>query len=246
MLCTIVRILGNENPPRDHPGKRLAILQTILETEPNFPEVGKHYLINRVWDSAYEAKLTALLQQYHASYSVVPFNWAIPMTHDAICQQGIGINQARNAAIEWGKQQAKYTIVLDGDCQFTREGLQPVLKEMVEGKYAYLSIPFRREATQKPEEPQLAFRFDALLRFNEDLLFGANDKLELLFQLGHDSTPYSDHLQILGEQTRLVGEVMHHTTGDVAAERDNQLRQKLRRDSLAKLVQRIQKRKTEL
>lgn len=246
MLAIIVRILGNENPPRDRPGKRLAVLQTILETEPEFPDVGKHYLVNRIWDTTYQSKVLALLNHHHASYSIIPFDWTITPTHEAICRYGIGINQARNAAILWGSTRARYTVVLDGDCQFTSEGMQPLLEEMQRGNYTYLSIPFRREAAERQEEPQLAFRADAPLRFDSNLPFGANDKLELLFRLGHEQVPYSGHLQISGEQTKLVGEVLHHTTGDPAAERDNRLRQRLRRESLEELVRQIQKRKAEL
>lgn len=161
MLAIIVRILGNENPPRDRPGKRLAVLQTILETEPEFPDVGKHYLVNRIWDTTYQSKVLALLNHHHASYSIIPFDWTITPTHEAICRYGIGINQARNAAILWGSTRARYTVVLDGDCQFTSEGMQPLLEEMQRGNYTYLSIPFRREAAERQEEPQLAFRADA-------------------------------------------------------------------------------------
>ena len=246
MLAVIVRILGNENPPRDCQGKRLEILQKILETEPDFPDVGKHYLVNRIWDSAYQAKVLAILDRHQASYSVIPFDWAIPLTHASVCLHGIGINQARNDAISWGNAKAKYTIVLDGDCQFTTEGLQPILEEMQRGTYTYLSIPFRRESAERQEEPQLAFRHDAALRFDENLPFGQNDKLELLFRLGHEQVPYSGHLQITGDQTKLVGEVLHCTTGPVTAEQDNKLRQRLRQSSLDELVRQVQKRKAEL
>lgn len=241
MLAMIVRILGTENPPRDLPGKRAAALQAILQTEPEFADVGKHYLLNRIWDRGYLKKLITILECHRASYSVIPFDWSIPLTRESLSRKGIAINAARNAAIDWGQSRARYTVVLDGDCQFTSAGLQPILEEMRRDTYTYLSIPFCREATGRQEEPQLAFRQDALLRFDETLAFGQNDKLELLFRLGHDTTPHSGHLEITGDQTRLVGEVQHHSTGSLRTEQDNHVRGQLRAQSLQELARRIRR-----
>jgi hypothetical protein len=245
-LAAIVRILGNENPPRDVPGERVKVLRHILESEPQPPDVGRFFILNRIVSDEYRKELQTLLESYQLPVAILPFNWRIPVTVATIALDGIAINRARNTAIALGSNVARYTIVLDGDCGFTEEGLSPVLEEMRQDRYKYLSIPHRRAGQQIQGEPMLAFRNDADLRFDETRAFGDQDKVELLIRLGHDSTPYSGHLKIEGDQTKLVGEVMHYSTGEAEVEADTEVRGKARRDSLAELTQRVKQRKAEI
>ena len=244
-LAVIIRILGNENPPRDVPGERVKVLRHILENEPQPPDVGRFFVLNRIVSDEYRKELQTLLESYQLPVAVLPFNWKIPVTVATIALDGIAINRARNTAIALGSNVARYIIVLDGDCGFTEEGLSPVLEEMRQDRYKYLSIPHRRAGQQTQGEPMLAFRNDSDLRFDETRAFGAQDKVELLIRLGHDSTPYSGHLKIEGDQTKLVGEVMHYSTGEAGIESDLATREKARRDSMAELTQRVKQRKAE-
>jgi len=245
-LAVIVRILGNENPPRDVPGERVKVLRHILESEPQLSDVGRFFILNRIVSDEYRKELQTLLESYQLPVAVLPFNWKIKTTVESIALDGIAINRARNTAIALGSNVARYTVVLDGDCGFTEEGLSPVLEEMRQDRYKYLSIPHRRAGQEKQGEPMLAFRDDADLRFDETRAFGDMDKIELLIRLGHDPTPYSGHLQIEGDQTKLVGEVMHYSTGEAEIESDSKTRGKARQDSIAELTRRIKQRKVEI
>jgi hypothetical protein len=225
-LAVIIRILGNENPPRDIPGERVKVLKHILENEPQPPEVVRFFILNRIVSDEYRKELQTLLESYQLPVVIIPFNWRIKTTVESVAIHGIAINHARNVAIACGANVARYTIVLDGDC-------------------GYLSIPHRRDGQERQGEPMLAFRNDSELRFDELLAFGQKDKLELLFQLGHDPTPYSGHLKIEGDQTKLVGEVIHYATGEPEIEADNKAREAARRASLQGLARQIVKQKAE-
>jgi hypothetical protein len=245
-LAVIVRILGNENPPRDIVGERIKVLRHILENEPQPPEVLRFFILNRIVSDEYRKELQTLLESYQLPMAILPFNWKIKTTVESVALHGIAINQARNVAIGLGANVARYTVVLDGDCGFTEEGLSPVLEEMRQDSYKYLSIPHRRAGQEKQGEPMLAFRDDADLCFDETRAFGDMDKIELLIRLGHDPTPYSGHLQIEGDQTKLVGEVMHYSTGETDIEFDLKTRGKARQDSLEELTRKIKQRKVEI
>lgn len=212
--AVIFRILGNENPPRDYPGRREQALRHILTAESNFPAVTKWYFLNRIFDRTYRRHLCEVLDQHNAHYVTVDFPRQSPTNIEALKVHGVGLNQARNLAIDLGAKLARYTAVLDGDCFFEQDGWAPIAEEVAQDKHQYLSIPFRRAKNQPCGEPQLMFRNDSEMRFDETLPFGHADKLELLYRLGHDQTPLSGHLKINGNLTRLVGEVQHYCTGN--------------------------------
>lgn len=238
-LAAIVRILGNENPPRDTPGRREQVLRQLLTNEPDFPDVTKWYLLNRLFDRTYRRQLNETLDQYNAHYITFGFDYATPGQEQHIRQQGIQLNSARNYAITAGLALAEYAVILDGDCGFTAEGWAPVAKAMQQNTHSYLSIPHRRVGTEVQGEPMLAFRADSSLRFDESIPFGQADKLELLYRLGHDRTPLSGHLNITGNLTQLVGEVLHYGTGDDHLETSLQDREQLRNDSMRYFAERV-------
>jgi|GEM_PF-1665900 len=231
-LATIIRILGNENPPRDIPGQREQVLKQLLTEEPDFLNVTKWYLLNRLFDRTYRRQLCETLDQHNAHYITFGFDYATPWQEQYVRQQGIQLNAARNYAITAGLALAKYSVVLDGDCGFTTAGWTPVAEAMQQDTHPYLSIPHRRVGTTVQGEPMLAFRNDSELRFNESIPFGQGDKLELLYRLGHDQTPLSGHLKVEGNLTRLVGEVLHYGTGDNSLETSLQEREQIRNDSI--------------
>lgn len=238
-LAAIVRILGNENPPRDIPGRREQVLRQLLTEEPDFLNVTKWYLLNRLFDRTYRRQLCETLDRHNAHYITFGFDYATPWQEQHIRQQGIQLNAARNYAVTAGLALAKYAVVLDGDCGFTTDGWAPVAEAMQQDTHPYLSIPHRRIGTTVQGEPMLAFRNDSELRFNESIPFGQADKLELLYRLGHDQTPLSGHLKIEGNLTRLAGEVLHYGTGDDSLETSLQDREQLRNDSMRLFSERV-------
>jgi len=109
----------------------------------------------------------------------------------------IGLNSARNVAIETGLKQARWVLPLDGNTFMRREALLDLLELIRENPDAkYLVLPMVRifdnsvllERSLKlenvTEEPQLAFRDDSLDRFDEELRYGNRPKAELLVRLG--------------------------------------------------------------
>lgn len=232
-LAAIVRVLGNELPPRDLPGSRIATLRRILIEEPAFPDVVKWFYINRPFDLQYRRELCEVLDQHNSHYITVGFDRTIlPASREQLLRYGIAINSARNEAIAAGLAVAKFAVILDGDCMFTADGWAPVAAAMQANTHYYLSVPHRRENRVEQGEPMLAFGRDSFLRFNERDLFGYGDKLKLLFRLGHSEDADTGHLPVTGDLTKLVGEVLHLSTGDDSTETDADTRIRLREQSL--------------
>lgn len=252
----IVRILGNETPPRDNPGSRLRTLHFILNNEPVFPDTIKLYVLNRIVDDSFKAKLITLLDEYSANYIELPIDWpklaaADELTDDQLNLEVIGINAARNKAIEFGHRFADFSIIFDGDCLFDSNGwelFESAVTERCQKFYRYyFSIPtirtsmenYNQKVEHKLIEPMPVFHRDSLERFDEKLLFGRRDKLELLFRLGHDSTPHEGHCRIIDGQTSLAGYCCHLQTGEEIVELQAIVRSVAREASLQSLYRKV-------
>ena len=249
----IIRIVGNENPPRDLPGSRLQTLEFILKHEPCFPGVPKLYLLNRLVDPEFEAQVCGLLRKYGASWLTVKLEWAalIPgLSNTDLNRQVLAINSARNTAIDFGHLYANHAIVLDGDCIFDQLGWDQFVATTQLQDRKYYSIPSTRTApteylagvTPILGESMLVFHRDAKLRFDVNRLFGDREKLELLFRLGHDPSPDSGHCGIVGDLTCLAGYVCHLHTGTDTVEHNVNVRMAQRRRSLEVLWQKVRER----
>lgn len=250
----IVRILGNENPPRDVIGARLKSLEFTLKNEPSFPDTIKLFLLNRFLDPIFRNQIEELLLERRMRYMELPLDWdklktmqQNKATNEALNLEVIGINSARNVAIDYGHVFATNAIVLDGDCIFDQEGWNQFRQITEEQPSQYYSLPMARiplehysqRLTAPLEESQLAFREDSSLRFDSARLFGDNDKLDLLFRLGHDRTPLTAHLKIEGDKTKLAGYVLHLQTGKNVTESSVLVRCKERNESLRCLFDKV-------
>ena len=199
----IWRIVGNDLPPRHRPGSTLENVRFILEHEPEFGSCGKRWLLNRIVDPDVEAALRDVLDSHGATYESRPFE--VGTTRESVCRydrilRAIDINGARNEIIDRGRTVARYTIPLDGNNFFTAAAWR-AFTDAVE-RYdrtgdgrRYFAVPMARvsshDAALGPEfrldtgdEPQLAVRDDADLRFDERFRYGYRDKMELLLRLG--------------------------------------------------------------
>ncbi len=240
LKATIWRILGNDMPPRDKPGKRLAVLADMLNKEPEYPEAQKWFLLNRIVDPEWHTALCKLLNNSGARYVNVPFNSLLRPDYETIRLQGININAARNEAISFGHAIAPWSVILDGDCTFTKGNWDLILKEMQATEHTpYLSIPHVREGSSNQGEPMLAFHSSSTERFDESIPFGDCDKLNLLWRLGHSKTPGEAAKFVEGSQTKLVGEVTHRSTGVEDTETNLQQRERLRRASIRALCDKV-------
>lgn len=237
--ATVWRILGNELLPRDYPGKRLDVLKYILEHEPELEGAQKWYVVNRLMDILWQRCICELLDRHNAKYVTIPFDRETLPNPADVKLRGINLNNARNAAVRYGHAMTPWSVILDGDCIFDEEGWQPVIEAIRADTHSYLSIPHCRAGTAVLGEPMLAFKRGATELFNDQIPFGDGDKLDLLFRLGHDRTPYNGHLQIHGNMTKLVGKTIHMPTGSDLAEQNLEDRENLRRDSIDWFCDRI-------
>ncbi len=105
-------------------------------------------------------------------------------------------NGARNLALTEGSSIAKWVLPWDGNCFITETGWQEIVQgvksspEMpcfivpmarITDNNLLLDPEFRPDAA---EEPQVIFRKDCGLTFNEDYFYGRRPKVELLWRLG--------------------------------------------------------------
>ena len=250
----IVRILGNENPPRDVLGSRLKALEFTLKNEPSSSDTIKLFLLNRFVDPIFRSQIEELLLEHRVRYLELPLAWdklkamqQAKASNEAFNLEVIGINSARNVAIDYGHVFATHAIVLDGDCIFDQEGWNQFKQTAEEHPSQYYSLPMARISFERYgqklevplEESQLAFREDSSLRFDPNRLFGDNDKLDLLFRLGHDKTPLTAHLKIEGDKTKLAGYVLHLQTGEIATEGSVHVRVDERKVALQRLFAKV-------
>ena len=69
----LYRILGNDLPPRHSAGQTLTNVRFILDHEPAFKHVSKHWVLNRITDPAIEGALIALLTERGQDFLRIPF-----------------------------------------------------------------------------------------------------------------------------------------------------------------------------
>lgn len=105
-------------------------------------------------------------------------------------------NGARNAALQDGKQLAKWILPWDGNCFLTPSAWQEIIEAIKKEPYLkYFSVPMARITDNNNllsnnfipspvEEPQLIFRHDAKEKFNPAYPYGRRPKVELFWRLG--------------------------------------------------------------
>jgi hypothetical protein len=105
-------------------------------------------------------------------------------------------NGARNAALAEGRTLAKWVLPFDGNCFISATGWQEIVAAVKQSPHIpYFIVPMARITDNrlvltpgfKPaaaEEPQILFRRDSRLFFNEDYFYGRRPKVELLLRLG--------------------------------------------------------------
>jgi len=108
----------------------------------------------------------------------------------------MNINGARNQALAFGRTSSDWTFVLDGSC-FVPEGAFHAFRQDLQAlpSVPYLVVPMLRQSDEQDltrvavssayqEEPQIAFRSDAVEQFDEVYPYGVRDKTSLLDRLG--------------------------------------------------------------
>jgi hypothetical protein len=250
---SIYRILGGELPPRDKPGIRMETLKFILEKEPSFPNTHKSWLLNAIPDEEYLRSLCGMLQSYGADYRILHLDRlsynAAQSIEDKILQ-AIPINKARNMAFSLGKEVARFTAILDGDCYFDKDTWEMMSRFIKRDQHRnsslqYYAVPHIRSSIEHVTnneplgslgEPMLIMRDDALIGFDESIPFGKQDKLNLLYKLGYCREPMKGHVLVTEGLCKTVGHVHHLATGDELTETDVRHRIRLRKESVENLL----------
>jgi len=105
-------------------------------------------------------------------------------------------NGARNAALAEGRQLAKWVLPWDGNCFITENAWQGIAEAIgTQPHIPYFVVPMSRvtdnhrllDSQFNPapvEEPQILFRRDSALCFNEKFFYGRRPKVELFWRLG--------------------------------------------------------------
>lgn len=210
----LYRILGNDLPPRHRKNQVLNNLRFILDYETALEGVGKRWVVNRIVDSAYEGKITRLLEERGQEYSVIKFNrgefMAVPeKDFRARTECLTGLNPARNRVLREGRREAVWVLPFDGNCFFTKGGwaglaravagnpdarcaIVPMLRVFDEG--LFLKMISDLPGLEKDEgllkkagvqtEPQVMLRHDSEDEFDENFSYGWLSKVDLLWRLG--------------------------------------------------------------
>lgn len=205
------RIIGNDLPPRHQEGQSLDNLRYQIAHEPEFDDVDKFWVVNRVVDNDARAAIKEELKD-RSSYE-------IDINRDVYgALKGFkdkydyltNVNAARNMCLDLGFRMG-YDIVLpfDGNCFFTLEGWQYCRNDMLNNfNSPYFLVPMARctsydDLSKQPmlkemytfysgnrgvkrhdmTEPQIAFGIDHDMRFNENFRYSEASKVELLWKL---------------------------------------------------------------
>jgi hypothetical protein len=164
----LIRILGNDLPPRHKRGQTRRNTQFILDHEPAVEGCVKLWFVNRIVEPREEAKIIALLERTGQTYWRIPFlkdeyrqaaldtsrvprdypvghpwtPWNIREHHQ--CLYIMNINAARNEAIRVGQELAEWTLPLDGNSVFTLDGLWQLVERLDEHESPYYVVPLYR------------------------------------------------------------------------------------------------------
>lgn len=254
---SIFRIIGNEMPPRDEPNARLNTLKFILDNEPDFSNTIKVWVLNCIVDEERRELISKILEERNQYFIVIPLcktSYFQSKNKSEKIINLIGINKARNVAINHGKKLSEFTFLLDGDCLFNQNLWDKTCKEITEDQKIsnrkFYSVPTSRstfEHSMKSDEPMLlaepmtVHRHDSDRFFDESLPFGEKDKLKFLYEIGHNQESGKHHILLNENLCKSVGMVHHVTGSSYEIELDQKLRIQLRNESIDKLLQQLDK-----
>lgn len=251
MRFTICRIVGNELPPRDTPGSKLACLKWLVDFDRS-PLVQYVYLLNQVVDPIYRDAIREVLKDQHVLE--VPFSiteYRRCQTDDDKIRYAININAARNHGIRYCQQFSDFVACLDQESYFNKLEIPKIIDRIEKDQrrnnrrqhYGVVSKRFHIESipqdvsTLPDAEPMVIVRSDTVRLFDPSIMFGNGDKIELLQYMGYNfSRP---ELVVEHGMSVNVGTCLHVSFGDERAERDIHWRGDLRRQSLQQLLRRI-------
>ena len=167
---SIVRIIGNDLPPRHSPGQSVQNLSTILEREPDFSDTIKIWVLNRIISfdlvAILHEKITlaghccVVIPYRHSDYLLCPHYVPPPTTPIVFsCRKRrrlhifsrrfrlmyiTNVNPARNVAIAIGHTFARWAIPLDGNCMVATDSLAKIKDLTSSLCLRYMVLPMMR------------------------------------------------------------------------------------------------------
>ncbi|WP_269900181.1 alginate lyase family protein [Paenalcaligenes faecalis] len=172
-------------------------------------------------------------------------------------------NGARNAAIAEGRKYADWIFPWDGNCYISDNAWKSIERGLsARADLPCHIVPMERLAsndlildskyTPNPlEEPQIIFRHDANIKFNEKLMYGLQPKVELLKRLGVPGIwdnwtrlyPWNEPLEIIFDKYSYnyswTGWTARLFSGNAEQETDGDERANARRIATIKFIQKI-------
>lgn len=161
----LIRAIGNSLPPRHSASQTLDNLDFLLEHEERFPNMTRHWFVNRIVDKKQEEQVLERLRRSNESFSVIPFDIAeysalpyhhLPddLIHSVLYQTtlsieqklmhhrllyAINVNGVRNAMLDFGRTRSKeeYVLPWDGNCFVTKQA------------WSAMQIAFRNQASAR-------------------------------------------------------------------------------------------------
>eukprot|EP00271_Cylindrocystis_brebissonii_P010595 TRINITY_DN26853_c0_g1_i1.p1 TRINITY_DN26853_c0_g1~~TRINITY_DN26853_c0_g1_i1.p1 ORF type:complete len:368 (-),score=49.64 TRINITY_DN26853_c0_g1_i1:131-1234(-) len=217
----LYRIIGNNMPPLQCPSQLLWNTEYALRHEPELHDCEKRWVLNQIMNATERALLIdAFLEHGFTSDDIIIRR--LNVSKVAAQKQAVWAdhvtaqNEARNVAIEDGiRRGARWILPFDGNHFLTEEAWASIERSADEADardYKYFKVPVHRLHRQQQRrfvngsslfadlkshapimiESQLAFRYDATERFQEGMVYGMQNKLELLARAcgnPEDATP---------------------------------------------------------
>ncbi len=190
----IIRILGNDLPPRHNKKQTLINLKFIFENEEDFSDCKKIYILNRIIDPVAEQELIDLLNENKVEFIRIPFelgNYDSTWNNGTKMQEIIQLNKARNKGIEEGMKYAEWVFPLDGNIFVTSEAWKNITTHLNNTSETFFKLAMYRlkknhevfdfiSDDYDKQEEQIILSKNSDVRFDESLGYGYMNKMKLL------------------------------------------------------------------
>lgn len=217
----LYRIISNDNSEMTDDDKVHNNLEFILKHETHYYDVDKIFILNQIANKTKLEKYIDTLKYHDAKFLVInsppessktisfetissPEDYIIKDNWGNILNEILNFeeknkliinnNNAKNYALEHGKNRYKWILPWDGDCFVNAEIIETLRTNMQDPKIKYLITPIQKLTenvfeslvslpTNVSNEPQIAFRHDSKEIFNEKYIYSYQAKIELLKKL---------------------------------------------------------------
>jgi len=186
MNFCVVRIIGNELPPRDEVGSRLKSLRFVIDKDNS--NIDRRWILNRIYDQERLAIYKKMLSG--EKVTEIPFDKKQYRKKRGFKQKilySVNINAARNLAFKENRDK-DFIFILDGDCFFEEDMFDKAKLEIEEDQKSNENIYYgmkmiRMEKKDKTKsEPMMILRNDASELFDENIEFGNSEKIEMILR----------------------------------------------------------------